>query len=262
MSSSDLVVMGRRAVLQNAPDFGPEPPTRIYVSGLQYKLVAPFIARPPLVNTIKIVLNWLMAGARFAKNIGYLQTGTGVDTTDTTFLKAVANQVMTSIAGSGLPALLHPQGVLQSVTAKDNGGTSESQATSDHAAIPGTALGNCLPPQCAVVWSWNIAASYRGGKPRWYIPAITDNAMVAAGNSQITPAYAGAFEVAGNAFESSINGSSPSSHAIILGTISYATHNAPRPTPIFRPFAICKVHERIDSQRRRSGKESLFPAVP
>jgi hypothetical protein len=47
-----------------------------------------------------------------------------------------------------------------------------------------------------------------------------------------------------------------------LGTISYQTAHAPRPTPVFRAFGVPHVHERLDSQRRRSGKESTFGSVP
>jgi hypothetical protein len=49
---------------------------------------------------------------------------------------------------------------------------------------------------------------------------------------------------------------------VILGTLSFQTAHAVRPTPVFRPFGAAHVHERMDSQRRRSGRENLFPVVP
>jgi hypothetical protein len=46
-----------------------------------------------------------------------------------------------------------------------------------------------------------------------------------------------------------------------LGTISHYAHHAILDPPIWRPFIAAHVHERIDSQRRRNGKEVLFPSV-
>jgi hypothetical protein len=74
--------------------------------------------------------------------------------------------------------------------------------------------------------------------------------------------FATNWRVGWNSFAASVNSSSPGGHDIILGTISYQTGHSPRPTPLFRPFGDAHVHERLDSQRRRSGRESLFPAVP
>ena len=262
MSDSSLVVLDGRQTLLHGVELPETPPACIYVSGHKYKLAAPYIVRPPLVNTVKIILNWLLAGVRKAKNIGYLQAGSTVDTTDSVWLKAVANAVMTAIAGSGLPAQQGSQATLTSVTAKDNSGLSESQADSDHAAVVGTNGSVNMSPQVAICWSWSIAASYRGGKPRWYIPGIPNNALIAPGDSQIGGTYATAFKNAGNAFAAALNAASPGGHDVVLGTISYQTAHAPRPTPLFRPFGTCHVHERVDSQRRRNGKEDLFPVIP
>jgi hypothetical protein len=49
---------------------------------------------------------------------------------------------------------------------------------------------------------------------------------------------------------------------VTLGTISYHTGHAVRPTPLFREYINVAVHERIDSQRRRSGRESAFGVIP
>jgi hypothetical protein len=49
---------------------------------------------------------------------------------------------------------------------------------------------------------------------------------------------------------------------VTLGTVSHYTGHAVRPTPVWRTFIDVRVHERLDSQRRRSGKESTFATTP
>jgi hypothetical protein len=218
--------------------------------------------RPPLPTTVKIELNWTSDGIAVAHNIAYGQFGTGVDTTDDTTLLDTANAMMTSYASSGLPAQLSEHWGLSSVTVSDNGGTSEAVQISTHARVPGTDASTPFPPQVAVCASWQISARYRGGKPRWYLPGITMNAVSASYGSALLASWATATASALASLESSFNSSSPNGHDIILGTISYRTGNAPRVTPVFRVFNLPKVHERLDSQRRRSGKESAFGVEP
>jgi hypothetical protein len=124
------------------------------------------------------------------------------------------------------------------------------------------ASGNPLAPQSAVCWSWSIAASYRGGKPRTYLPGIPQSALSDPNGAAITPTYATALEGYGVAFKSAVNSITVSPSGIELGSPSYFLHNAVRPTPIFFPFLACTVHERVDSQRRRSGKESSYGHYP
>jgi hypothetical protein len=88
-------------------------------------------------------------------------------------------------------------------------------------------------------------------------------ASATVGGSAIDPAFAGVIDTTWTRVMTSINalslvaGGSP-----VLGTVSYHTGHALRPTPLFRTFISVRVHERFDSQRRRSGPEASFAATP
>jgi hypothetical protein len=246
-----------------APEFDPmHPPTRIYVSGYTYKIVAPHFPRPPLLNTVKAVLNWAGPASTFAKNIFYHLFPTGVDTTVPSFLTDVANNIMTQWAASAFMTNLSNGWTLTSCTVTDNGSGSGARGTSTHAVIPGGSASTALSPQVAIVISWPIASSYRGGKPRWYLPGATVTTPATPGSPAILVSVANAIQTAATAFRSNINASVVDTFTPVLGTISYQTGHAARPTPVFRPFLPPRIHERLDSQRRRNGKESGFAVVP
>lgn len=241
------------------------PPTRVYISGRLYRLSpSPTIPLPPLINTIKVIANWVLPAGRLAKNVYYLKAAGGTVTSDVPNLLSIANQLMSAYPTGGFRPLLASTTQLQSVTCKDNGGTT-AQAISTATPMFGTSAGTSLPPQCAVCLSWQIAETYRGGKPRMYLPGIPDNAPVSKGDSALQASYATAMEAAGSAFRTAVNAivpTGPVGATVTLGTISYHTGHAVRPTPLFREYINVAVHERIDSQRRRSGRESAFGVIP
>lgn len=246
----------------NPPLDPSSPPARIYIGEHLYKIAAPRFIHLPLVNTVKVVLNWVGAGARLAKNVFYALVASGTNTADLVNLKLIANQIMTSWVSSNLQASTSAIWTLNSVTARDNGSNSGSQNVSDHAPVPGTAVGNCLPPQCAVAVSWKVTQTWRGGKARWYLPGVPESAQVAFGDSALTTAYAGSLATAARQWLTSFNGTLLLGTPLTAGIISYQTKHAARPTPIFMPYVTAEVHERLDSQRRRSGKESAFGELP
>lgn len=238
------------------------PPTRITISGHTYAIQSPRAVLPPLINTVKLVLNWLGPGGRIARNVLYALKGTGTgSTSDPAFLAGVANSVITTLTSSNIMAQISNAWSIQNVVARDNGGTSASNISS-LGPLPGTNATAVMPPQVAVAVSWTIAEVYRGGKPRTYLPGIPTSALTVAGGSQLTATYAGAIDTAATSFFLAFNSANVLSTAVTLGTVSYFTGHAVRPTPLFRQFVAVRVHERLDSQRRRSGAESLFPATP
>jgi hypothetical protein len=146
------------------------------------------------------------------------------------------------------------------ITATDLGGTG-LQATG--LIVVTTAYGpdEALPPQCAVAWSWRIARSYRGGKPRNYMPGVPTTATVTAYGSAIQLSYATSLRNNVVLFLNRFNAITVTGGTVALGNLSYRTGGALRPTPLFDPFVDVHVHERLDSQRRRSGKESAFSSI-
>lgn len=262
MSSVELVYAGPYRSTLTGLELPSPPPTRIYISGYEYKIGAPKIPLPPLINAVKLIFNWVSTAGRVAKNIMYVLTGGGFVTSDPTKLKALANNAMGYATGAGsIAPIISSQWTLNSVTAKDIGGTS-AQAVSDAAAVPGSVAAAPLPPGDAVCISWQIAASYRGGKPRTYLPGIPTTALVSAAGSQLTTTYAASVVTAGATFMASMNASTVTGGGTFqLGTVSYHHGHAVRPTPIFEQFQAAHCHERLDHQRRRSGKEVAFPVI-
>jgi hypothetical protein len=262
VSDSSLVVLDSHRALVPDVVLPSPPPTRIYIGAHQYKIEAPRIALPPLINTMKATLNWISAFGRTARNVFYLLKGSGGtgSTSDPLFLSGVAGQIMSSIATALWGSLVNNTWTLNGVTVKDNGGTSAS-SSSTAAPIVGGSSGQGFPPQVALVLSWKIAESYRGGKPRWYMPGVPASA-VSGGDSAINPTFAGNWDSAATTFMNDLNSHPVSGTPITLGTVSHYTGHTIRPTPLFRAFFDVKVHERLDSQRRRSGKEITFGSTP
>lgn len=262
MSDTSLVLFDPgRAVVQGITLPSP-PPTRINISGHTYRLQAPRSVLPVIANVIKLVLNWSSLAGQAAKNILHTQiSGGSGSTSDPTFLNAVANQVMTSWATSNINSKIGGEWTLNSCTAKDLGGTT-AQSTSTASAVPGTSTGSAMAPGVSVAISWQIVDTYRGGKPRTYLPGIPSNAATVSGGSGLSTAYATSLDTAATLFMNDLLAHPVTGTTLHLGTVSYFNAHAVRPVPVFRPYFAVKIHERIDSQRRRNGRESTFGVTP
>jgi hypothetical protein len=217
--------------------------------------------RPPLAETVKLELNWQNSQGRAAHNITYCLLPVGANPSDIPTLTALATALQGAVATSGIMVQLASTGHFVGVTATDNSGASDNIGTSPAAPLAGTGTSQALPPQVAICLSWQIPAHYRGGHPRWYIPLITANAQAHPDDSQLLASVATLFQGYGTSILNSFNATTVGGGTAQLGTISYHSGNVARPTPVFRPFTACNVHERLDSQRRRSGKESGFPVI-
>lgn len=238
------------------------PPARIYISGHLYRIAAPQVALPPIINVIKTIVNWTGPAARIARNILHILIagGTG-STSDPIFLQNVANEVMTAFGAAAIGGAVSSAWTLESVTCRDLGGTSTA-STSTSTALVGGVTGGSLPPQSATVISWIIAPSYRGGKPRTYLPGVPFSAITPAGSSTLDPTFCGNARTSAETFRGHIGSHPVSGSTLTLGSVSYFHGHTVRPTPIFNEYLGSKVHERVDSQRRRSGAESGFGVVP
>jgi len=123
----------------------------------------------------------------------------------------------------------------------------------------GTVSSASHPPQVSVCLSWHAPlVHWRGGKPRNYIPGIPQSATLVTSLAQIQPSYAAALATAAVNLQTKAEAVPASSGTWQLGFISYFSGHALRPTPSFFHYNSVNVHQRLDSQRRRSGKESAF----
>jgi hypothetical protein len=181
---------------------------------------------------------------------------TAITPTDMTNL---ANGFSGGTSANPLSALLALQSASwnwTSVTVTDLGTSGMQQMAS--MTLAGTG-GTSLPPQCAVCLSWHAPlVHWRGGKPRNYIPGIPTTALSFTSMAQLTPAYASSMAAAGVSLQTKAEALAASTGSWQLGFISYYSGGVLRPSPSFFHYNSVNVHERLDSQRRRSGKESSY----
>jgi hypothetical protein len=223
------------------------------------KQTEPTGPRPPLANLVRVAVTVgnVTVPARYFQNVFHVlgqaaltPTSSQLNTFAAAFLTAYANAFKTLI-------LVNNQVKQCDVTTLDGIGVKgiATGTTACTAAAPG------LPPQCAVALSWVSYGYYRGGKPRTYLGAQPNAILINPFDSQIAPANATAIKTAGQGFLTAVNALTIGSVPIALGYVQYFKDYAMLTTPIFRAFSDVKVHERLDSQRRRSGRESTFGTV-
>jgi hypothetical protein len=178
----------------------------------------------------------------------YLQlTGTGITTADlSTLATDIATDWNTNIAPT-VPStvamaevsIVYVPSVGNEVVANvsvSHVGTSPNTQVDDAAA-------------CYVI-NWSISAYYRGGHPRWYLPGPTTNNVT--NGSDIPSASQAGLATAANAFRTAINGYTTANiSGVVMGTLSFATGNAWRATPLFRTFTGASTSPKLGSQRRR-----------
>jgi len=126
--------------------------------------------------------------------------------------------------------------------------------------IAGTRAGNGNPNNAAMVASYKINRRYRGGHPRTYWPAgvASDTATGNLWSSTFLPiANNGASGFVGN-----VNAILYAANPLQHGVVSYYErdpanpgHSMRRTTPIFFVTQSVIVHSRVDTVRRRLGKE-------
>lgn len=128
--------------------------------------------------------------------------------------------------------------------------------TSAVGTVPGT---QACPNNVALCVSLNVAYRFRGGHARIYLPGmITANIT---GGTNWSGTYVTSVGAAIVAWRTAINSMTTAGNSYTLVMTSYYTHDADhkpiyRPVPVNYPVTGVFVHSRVDSQRRRLGKET------
>lgn len=206
---------------------------------------------PPAPSCIFCKVIGTAQGGRPFNNLFHLSYSGGVPTS--TQLNTVASQVLSAYSTQFAPLMVGQLSVTECTVADL---TSDTSAIGSAAATTvGTATGAALSFQAAAVISWTIARRYRGGHPRSYIPgaAVTDMNSL----TTWTPTYTGALQTAATAFRASMNALVVGSTSFTMVTVSYFTGKVMRPQGLPFPIIANQVHPRIDTQRRRLGREIL-----
>lgn len=106
----------------------------------------------------------------------------------------------------------------------------------------------------AAVVSWIANVYWRGGKPRTYFCGVP--AADLDGTVQLLPAFTSSLDTAAAAFISGVNAYATAPFtSVTLSLMSFFSKKAGAARPQAFPITGAKVGSRIDSQRRRLGKE-------
>lgn len=144
----------------------------------------------------------------------------------------------TTFAGVDLADLTNPAAAQASVATSFNGART----------------GGNLVASAACVVSWNINVRYRGGHPRtyWPIGTVTDLATA----RTWTTTFQTLVTTNNRALRTAFNNLNHGTTTYKMVTVSFRSNNLPRPMPL--PFTVndAQVHGRVDTQRRRLGKET------
>lgn len=190
-------------------------------------------------------------------NIQYLQyTGALCTVAD---LQAVGNAVGNAWNTNFAP-LCHANVTMNQVDLLDLSNRGAATATVTALAHPGTRAGTDVSNSVALVVTWKINHRYRGGHPRTYLPAGV-TADITSGRL-----WAGAFQTTAttnaNAYLTAINAISTGGKTFKMVGMNFYSHDPSTHAPVYVippvPYTIgsAVVHGRVDTQRRRLGKET------
>jgi hypothetical protein len=171
-------------------------------------------------------------------------------------LTQLVNNFNTHWAGNIVP-FIAPAWSMVNWTAQSMGG--DGLIAQKHNPAAGAGTGLPLPPQSAVCISWQAGLTARGGRARTYLPGIPDGATVQVGSPQLSSTYSSGLATAALGFLNQMASDTYAVTGVQMGVPSYYAKCQLRPTPMFFSFHTPVVHDRLDSQRRRSGKESVYP---
>lgn len=204
--------------------------------------------RPPIPpGFAKVVLSGTIFTHVF-RNIFYLQlTGSAVTVNDLTALAtAIATAWNTNVAPTACSEVTLSQ--VQVIFIPSVGNELVGSWSGTHA---GTAAGASIPDAaaCAVI-DWAIGAYYRGGHPHTQAPGVPLSTVTS--GSIISSTQRAALATGWNAFRNAVNAITETSiSAVVMGTLSFASANAWRSTPVFRNYSSCTVRNVLGSVRRR-----------
>lgn len=205
-------------------------------------------ALPPAANVVKVRMIGQNQGSPW-NNLVHLQYAGAAPSAGG--LNSVASQVVSAWQANIAP-ICSIAVTLTRVECVDLTSNTSAEGAFD-TNVPGTLVAPFMPASAAMVLSWNAQVRYRGGHPRMYIPAGVLADLI---NGKLwTQAFLINARAAVSAFLVALNAvaSGPTTFFVIL--LSYRTGNAARPVPLKFPVTAATVHPRLDSQRRRLGKE-------
>lgn len=208
-------------------------------------------ARPPVADVIKFEFIQTLASTRNVVNITYaaFSGGGGVDSDLLNVATAVHGHFGTRFLGHLNSDLVLVETIATDLT------TDISPRVTYTSTVAGAGGGTALTANTALAISWGISRRYRGGHPRMYLCGLETDML--ADPSHWASGTLTTFDTAANDFLSDVGSSGHGTYTSLTPVnVSYFTGGALRVTPVIDGITGASVHSRVDSQRRRSGKET------
>lgn len=207
-------------------------------------------ALPDATNILRCTYSGTYGGSKWA-NVFHLRFATGnpgqADLNSlATGLRNAWNTGIAPIVGSGCQ--LTNTTVVDLTSNTGLVGASSATATGTNAGT------QALPANVALVISFKIARRYRGGHPRMYLTGMYG--VNTANNTSWTAAFVTSAGTNAAAWLSACNALTFTSMPTLqVVNLSYYTNNVLRPSPVWDVIGSVQVHSRVDTMRRRLGKE-------
>lgn len=207
--------------------------------------------RPP-VRSIRLVFGGSFLDAVWFNVMWLYATGTGEITHSN--VEDLANDCGTQYASNLMPSLSEAS-ALESIAATLYGPDDELVEAFVATGVPGSDASNSLTAQVAACITWKLGVSYRGGHPRSYLCGIGEAATSSATTWNTT--WKNTLAGGANSFHSGVEGLGPYGgiETVEHGVVSFVVDNAWRSPPVFRRILSAVVDSRIDTQRRRLGRD-------
>lgn len=215
---------------------------------------------PPLPHvplTCRVAVSGTVGTTPWA-NVFYLPYSlTGSPPLSAAGVQAIADKVWTEYTGTILTFIAQAFSVTNVHVVDLHSGTGFS---ADHSGLVlGTLTGAPPTPQSCVLVKHNIAARYRGGHPRTYVPPPAA-ASIISGNQWPSATVSGV-QTQFNLFVSHVNAfTNAEISSVALATVSYIDKDSnPTPpyhraTPLVYPWISSTVEAVVATQRRRTGR--------
>lgn len=208
----------------------------------------PFV---PVASVLRFRYAGLAAGNTWVNSFAVQYAGT---VPDATALSALAT-TLRGLWNTHLAALYVTTSSLQSTTVWDISSETGASGVNSTTAVGTTAAANPLPMNAAVAVSWPIQIRYRGGHPRTYL--LARNGGDVTGQKVLGTAYHDAIVAAFTAWRGAVNATALGGANLTLGAVHYLPpRTVPKTAGQFYSAGIPVVHGRLDTQRRRLGKET------
>lgn len=204
-------------------------------------------------ESIRVAASGTFGASKWA-NVFWL-TSTHTTAIDSTTMNTLCGDIHDLIGGNYVQQM-HVDSVLQDVKATYFPTGSPLVVAGEHTgSVPGGVTeGDPASASIAACISWQSGVYWRGGKPRTYVGGLPLSALQ--DETQLNGTFITTLLTNADNFISGMNAlASGNFNSITFGLVSFLTGGTARVPPVFFPITGDAVHSRIDTQRRRLGKQ-------